>query len=265
MINWEKQNESPWDDIKAADFYSYPNSTVVPYVEVSLEDIKQAPRPLWITDLHPDSSIGKVVEDKEGTYWIELPETFKSYLSSLEPKYQKKFDKNLNLNQQLIIQHDIPGVIDKVWSHYVDRLNHLAARNGAENYTEEELKFRYAFYTGRDMHTLTIINPNEPDSSKNIMAVNVSQWKNSTVYDLACMINPTPEALSRSLGTFAILKNIEFAINSKISRYDLLACNYGYKTSFGAKEHKLKAIIIADDEFLKSYNIPVKLKSDINF
>lgn len=264
MINWEKQNESPWDDIKAKDFYSYPNSTVVPYVEVSLNDIKQAPKPLWITDIHPDSPIGKVVETKEGTFWIELPDSFQIYFQSLESKYQKKFDKNLNLNRDLIIEHDVPGIIDKVWPCYVDRLNHLAARNGAQNYTEEELQFRYSFYTGSDMHTLSIINPNEPDPSKNIIAVNVSQWKNSTVYDLACMINPTPQALSRSLGTYAILKNIEFAINSKMARYDLLACNYGYKTSFGAKEHKLKAVIIADDEFFDLYNIPITLKSDIN-
>ncbi len=255
---WEKSNESPWSDIVGRDFYTLKNSTVIPYANFTLEDLHLAPKPLWITDIHPDNSLGNVVKEYDGTYWINLPNNFELYISTLEPKYQKKFLKNLNQNSDLVVKHNNLSDIDLCWSHYVDRINFLANKAGGSNYTEEELSFRYRYYTRQSVKYLSIYKEDT------LLALNLSEWNQTTVFDLACMIIPSEQSLPRSLGTYAILKNIELSINSGMKIYDLLASNFGYKTTYGAKEYKLKSIVIAEDSFFDEYKIPKNLKFNLN-
>lgn len=249
IVPWEESKETPWSDYQGELFYTYPLSQLLPYCVVTESDIANCPDRCLITDIHPDSQIGKSVNTKEGTFILELPQNFDLYLNSLLGRHCTRFKKNLERNSDLTIEHNVNGAIDLVWSYYVDRLNELAKRNGAENYTEEELSWRYKLYTTKYINTLCIYENNT------LLAVNISYLRDNVVFDLSCIIRPIGASLSRTLGTFAILKNIEYSIEKGVKVYDLLSNNYGYKSSFGAKERKLKAYIKGDKNFLNEYQL----------
>jgi CelD/BcsL family acetyltransferase involved in cellulose biosynthesis len=127
-------------------------------------------------------------------------------------------------------------------------------RAGGDPYTEEDLAWRYQFLHQESIRTLSFYQ------GDTLVAVNIALVKENTVYDLACIINPLPDALKRSLGTVAILKNIAWSIEHGFAQYDLLSRDYGYKRQFGATEMKLKALIMGDESFFETYQIPDSLR-----
>lgn len=256
-ISWEKSSESPWKEIQGTPFYTYPLSWLLPYVEVSKEDLRDAPSPLWITDIAPGSPIGNACEEEEGTFIIDLPASYEDYLKLLSSKTRKKFRTIARNNEDLEIKENSNEDIDALWQYYVDRLQTLATKAGGEHYTPDELAIRREFYQGSKIRTLSFYHQNE------LLAVNVSFWESDTVFDLACLIKPTDSALDRSLGTLAILKNIELAINQGRKFYDLLSRDYGYKRSYGAREYKMRAVIVCSKEFAREYQIPFSLIMEI--
>ena len=209
---------------------------------------------MWITDIHPESAVGKVASDQEGTYWIDLPDTYDTYIESLQYSYRKKYRAILRKNEDLHIIHDQRDDVDALWPYYIEKIQSLA-NQGGQQYSEDELTLRRRFFDESKMKRMSFYLGNE------LLACNVSYWDNKTVYDIACLIKPSDEHKSRSLGSYAILKNIEYAIAHTMTHYDLLSVNYGYKTSFGATEHKLKTLIICTESFAKQYGIPEALFS----
>ena len=252
-LPWEYSSESPLTEEKGPSFKTFPLSWLVPYATPDENDLKDSDAPIWISEIHPKSPYGKVV-DSEGTFIINLPKSFDEYRLLLQEKDWKKFQENLKKNKNLTVIEDQKKDIDVLWGFYIDRVQALAAKAGGDLYTEEELLWRYRFLTQNRIKTISFYE------SDRLYAVNISLIKDKTVYDLACIINPVPEALKRSLGTTAILKNIEIAIRDNQESYDLLSRDYGYKKQFGAVEHKMKALIIGDDSFFAHYKIPLSLR-----
>ena len=262
QLDWEIVRESPWSELTGVPFRTYPLGWLVPYVSIQPADIALAKTegiPLWITDIHPLSEFGTSVEEQEGTFIINLEKFsgFTDYFQSLSSSTRKKFRAILNRNQSLRVVHDEPGVIDILWPSYKARVQALAKNSGGDVYTEEELSWRYRFFHQSSIRTIAFYD------EALLVALNVSFWRGDTVFDLACLINPQPDILKRSMGTLAVLKNIELAISKGMQHYDLLSRDYGYKRQFGAVEHKLKALILngGDATFFDQYQVPMYLRS----
>jgi hypothetical protein len=253
-LPWEISEESPWNEKKGKPFKTFPLSWLVPYSNPRIEDLRDTSTPIWITEIHPSNPLGTLVEDQEGTFIIDLPSSIDFYFESLEPKDRKKFSDNLKKNSTLSVVEQSVADIDALWGSYVDRLQVLAKKAGGDIYSEEEIEWRHRFLHQESIRAISFYEENT------LLAVNIALVKNDIVYDLACIINQVPSALKRSLGTTAILKNIEWSIRNGYKTYDLLSRDYGYKRQFGAKEVKLKAVIIGDDDFFDEYSISKDLR-----
>lgn len=252
-IPWETSHESPWSDTRGALFYTYPLTWLVPYVEISSHELIDAPTPLWITDISPNSQIGRECSQEEGTFIIDLQKSFEEYIASLAAHNRKKFRGLLRKNEDLDVRVGTTEELEMLWPLYVTRLNELALKAGGERYTEKELRYRKNLYTGSKIRLMSFYLAAE------LVGLNISLWEERTVFDLACIIKPSEDILKRSIGSFAILKNIELAISQGMDQYDLLSREYGYKESFGAQERKLRCLIVCTKEFAKEYKIPEDL------
>lgn len=250
-LPWEKMEESFFDETGGATFYTYPLYWLLPYVHLTEEDLAESVEPLWVIEIHPDSSLGVVNEACEGSFIIDLPANFGTYFDGLESTHRKKYRAVLRKNEDLEVGPGSQGDIDLLWPHYIERLHTLTEREGAGRYTQPELQIRREFYRSEKIDILRFAFQGE------LLGVNISYWESGIVYDLACLIRPTPEALRRSLGALAILKNIELSIEKGMSKYDLLSREYGYKRSYGAREMKLKHYVRGDAAFRNHYQIKI--------
>ncbi len=249
FFEWETMESSFTTEYSGSRFSTYPLYWLLPYVYLTPEDIESAPSPLWVTEIHPDSKLGVINNEGEGTYIVPLGTSYGAYFDSLQSSHRKRYRAVLRKNEDLEISEGSQGDIDALWHPYTSRLSVLTTREGADVYTEEELQIRRDFYRSKDIRILSM----KVDGV--LCAVNVSLWNNGTVYDLACLIDTELPVATRSLGSFAILKNIELAVESGMESYDLLSRDYGYKRSYGAHEVKLKHYVKADDSFKKEYSI----------
>jgi hypothetical protein len=253
-LPWEIAHESPWSEKQGMPFRTFPLGWLVPYATPRPEDLCDQSRPIWITEIHPSCELGHIVSDQEGSFVIHLPSTKEAYMELLADRDRKRFLDVLKKNQDLTVVEQQRSDIEYLWGHYVDRLQLLAMRAGGDPYTEEDLAWRYQFLHQESIRTLSFYQ------GDTLVAVNIALVKENTVYDLACIINPLPDALKRSLGTVAILKNIAWSIEHGFAQYDLLSRDYGYKRQFGATEMKLKALIMGDESFFETYQIPDSLR-----
>lgn len=255
-LEWDCDLHSPIGDESGVEFYSYPLSWLVPYANVTRDEIDSAPRPLWVTEIHPESDIGKVDATRPGTFIIKLASSFSDYLEGLNYDNRKKFRWTLKRNSDLIIERGTQKDIDELWESYCNRISELNVKIGGKPYTQSDLRIRRELFSGPH---ISLDSFKEGDS---LLGVNVSLWKNGVVYDLACLMSDREEGRKRSIGTLAVLTNLERAIENGMEVYDLLSGDYGVKHRFGAVEMPLKTFIASTRTFADYYKIPHDLVSE---
>lgn len=251
-LEWEKAKHSFIDNGQGPEFFTYPAVWLLPRVPLTKDEIANAPTPLWIIDIDEQSEVGTFNTRGEGTFIIDLTQSFESYIEGLAYDYRKKMRYVLRKNEDLTVKINQKTDIAALWDNYVSYIQGLNLKHGEDPYTDEDLALRKEFYLSENITSLSLY------SGETLLAVNLSIFEEDLVFDLAALINPDPTFKSRSVGTFATLKNIELAINSGKKKYDLLTGNCGYKTHFGAKEQKLRHFIRCSKEFAAAYKIPVE-------
>jgi hypothetical protein len=248
-LPWEEMDYSFLDERKGPLFFTYPLWWLLPYVQLRREDLENSPSPLWIPDLHPSSSFGRSFPRSEGSYIIDLPSRFGEYLQSLQYKVRKKFRGILRRAEFLECRAGTQEDIDELWSHHVQRVQELNKREDAVPYTDDELGFRRELYRNPRALLLSFFLKGE------LIGINVSLPTDRVVLDLACLMKNSEEVARLSLGTVAILKNIELVMESGVRQYDLLTKSYGYKQEYGAKPHALRHYIRCSRRFARAYGL----------
>lgn len=257
IFEWERLDRSIYDGKEGPFFYTYPLTWLIPFVNISEDILREAPSPIWITEIPLDSPIGKENSKGDCGFVIDLPKTFDEYLTALPYDKRKKMRYNLRCNTDISVSESKALDMEPLWEHYVARIQHLGSTTGLGTYTDEELAIRKEFFLSAKIRYLSAYYNNQ------LVAVNVAYFDGPIVYDLATLQAPDSDLRKRGLGVFITLKNIEFAILEKIQNYDLLAGEYGYKASFGAQEGKQKHYLKCSRKFAETYGIPIEEVSEI--
>ena len=255
-LSWEQYEYSFLQEKEGSPFWTHPLWWLLPQIVISEEEINNAPKPLWISEIDPACEYGKVMNAAEGKYLIDLPNNFGDYLQQRDYKYRKTFRYILRKNSDLTVTIGGQNDIDSLWDNYCSKLQSLNDKQDCMPYNENEIKYRRELFQGPNIEVLTVSHDNH------VIACNVSSWRDGSVYDLAFLGDSNGAYQNRSLGIFLILKNIERAIEKGVATYDLLTKNYGYKHTLGAREVKCKHYIACSRDFAREYAIDEALVSE---
>ena len=253
-FSWEQEQVSYHYDSKAGPSYaSFPMTGLLPINIVTEEDLKDSPTPLWITYLEPEDGFGKIDTKGDPTYRFSLPLSFEEYIETLSYDSRKEMRYILRKNSDLTIRENCKEDLLSVCDKHFEIIRARCLEEGETPFSLEGISFLKEVYKTDKCHTLSIISPEGV-----LLGVNVSFRRKGIVYDSVC-IRPNPElSKTRSLGTFAILKNIECAIRDKQCIYDMLVGEWGYKPKFGAKPVAMRHVIRCSPEFAAHYGIPTE-------
>jgi hypothetical protein len=158
---------------------------------------------------------------------------FNCYLNALDKKTRSKFRNCLNRNQDLQI---------KITQEFNESHLHKAYRDYCNSKFEDTFDFTYfknqlelfpsVFETASRLGQLITLQIFLEDE---LVALNYSIFDGTCLYDYICYRETNPELEKRSLGTFAILKNIQFLLDNHKATTNLyydLASEFSYKKQF---------------------------------
>jgi hypothetical protein len=253
-LPWEYESVAYHYDSQAGPRYaSFPMTGLLPINIVEPEDLIGAPSPLWITYLEPEDGIGTLDTKGDKTYRFSLPPSFEEYIEQLDYDARKEMRYVLRKNADLLVIENQKEDLLAVCDEHFRTIRERCIAEGETPFSLEGIELLKRIYRTDACTTLSFIDP----VSSTLLGVNVSFRRKGIVYDSVCM-RPVPElAKKRSLGTFAILKNIEVAIREKQCIYDMLVGDWGYKPKFGAKPVAMRHIIHSSRGFATAYGIPL--------
>jgi hypothetical protein len=252
-LSWEQESVAyHYDSQKGEPYASFPMTGLTPINIVNEEDLKDAPEPLWITYLEPEDGIGTLDSKGDMTYRLDLPQSFEQYIESLDYDSRKEMRYVLRKNQDLIVLENQKEDLLAVCDGHFETIRNRCIQEGETPFSLEGIDILKKIYATPLCYSLSFID----SSSKKLLGVNVSFRRKGIVYDSVCIRPENELAKKRSLGTYAILKNIEFAIRDKQRIYDMLVGEWGYKPKFGAKAVPMRHIIRCSRQFADSYGIP---------
>lgn len=155
-------------------------------------------------------------------YWFRLDaniaklgNSLEDYLMTIKKKARNNFRKILKLNSDLDV---IESCDTKTWNYLLKKWHEMWKTRNFESPIEKttgESKILDWLASQNCLLELTILDHGNP------IAANRSIIDGNHLRDIMCVRHETPEYLKRSIGMFAILKNIEFAIKRGIKYYDL--------------------------------------------
>ena len=252
-LDWEMDQVAfLYDSKPGPKYYMFPMTGLLPINQPSIEDIKNSPSPLWITYIPPESPIGKIDSKGDKTYRIALPGTYDEYIASLRYDDRKEMRYVQRRAEGLIFIENQKQDLLQACDEYFAQINQRAASEGEIPFSEASIETLKDIFHQDCVHTISIFSADNPKP----IAINVSFRTGGVVYDSFCIRTNSPEYKKLSLGTVAILKNIEFAIRDGFKVYDMLTGDWGYKTKFGAIATSLKTYIKCDRQFAQHYQIP---------
>jgi hypothetical protein len=269
ISSWgNKQYDLPWemdqvsflyDSKPGPEYYLFPMTGLLPVNRPSKQDLQNAPAPLWVTYIEPDSDIGIVDSKGDKTYIIHLPESFQLYLDTLGYDSRKEMNYVLRKCKELVCVENKKEDLLSVCSEHFSKINQRAIEEGEKPFSDIGISTLVEIFQSDCVHTISVYEKDNPAP----IAINVSFQDKHKVFDSFCIRNTNDKYKKLSLGTFCILKNIEFAIRDNFKIYDMLAGGWGYKTKFGAVPTEMKVYIKCDREFAKHYEIPLEHISEI--
>jgi hypothetical protein len=259
-LDWEMDQVAfLYDSKPGPKYYMFPMTGLLPINQPSIEDIQNSPSPLWITYLDPDSAIGKIDSKGDRTYRITLPASYEEYIASLSYDNRKEMRYVQRRAEDLVFIENQKQDLLEACDEYFAQINQRAVSEGEIPFSEAGIQTLKDIFPQECVHTISIFAAGNPKP----IAINVSFRANSVVYDSFCIRSYSPEYKKLSLGTVAILKNIEFAIRDGFKVYDMLTGDWGYKTKFGAVATALKTYIKCNRDFASHYQIPLDDISEI--
>jgi len=200
----------------------------VPYAWLDKKDLKNLPKPFYVSEIHPDCTIGFVSNDKSSyTNIIEVPKSFD------ELKIDKDLRKDLRRvekkNSDLKIVYNEEGALDKSKKWFLELWK--------EN--KKDFKRRLELWK-RKCYTLSAY------LKKELIAVHIAMQERDTIYYFGCWWNRKYK--NRSVPTFLLKNDIERAIKKGMRYYDLEVGDEPYKKKWGVIEKPTKYYAILTKE-----------------
>lgn len=255
---WEHDKVSfIYDSKPGPEYFTFPMTGLLPVNIVDPIDLKDAPSPLWITYIPQSSIIGKLDSKGDRTYIINLPTSFEAYIQKLSYDDRKEMKYVLRKNSSLRYIENKKEDLFKLCDEYFDEIVTRSISEGEVPFSQEGIQNLKKIYSSEVVHTISIYQEDR------LLGVNISFRKNGIVYDSVCIRDKSDEVRKLSIGTVAVLKNIEFSIRDGFQVYDMLTGDWGYKTKFGASPVQLKHYIKCSLEFAEYYGIPIEEISEI--
>lgn len=131
------------------------------------------------------------------------------YIAFLPKKKRQNLKKIINLNKTIIVKQEEPEtyvVYQEEYNkkHWIDK--------GRRSISLKLLLYGVVFKYSKSVYTLSFYN------NEGLIAINKSYIENNILLDYVCI---RPTSYNNFIGHYAIYKNIEFAIQNKISYYEL--------------------------------------------
>lgn len=221
-------------------YWTWRDIHFLPYAWLNEKDLKNLPKPFFLSDIHPDCPIGFVSKDKEDlTNIIELPDSFEKI--KMDKDLKKDLRRVEKKNSDLKVVYNEKDTMEK------------SKRWFLELWKESKKDFNRRLKIWKEKcYTLSAY------IEKELIAVHIAMQEGKTIYYFGCWWNR--KYSDRSVPTFLLKKDIENAIKKKIKYYDLERGNESYKKKWGVIEKPVKyyAILnkkLADylevDEYIK--------------
>ena len=209
-------------------YWTWRDLPFLPYSWLEKKDLKNLPVPFFLTEIHPDCSIGFKTEEKEEfTNIIKLPDSFdKMNLDKDLKKDLKRVDKK---NSDVKLIYNEKDALDKSKKWFLE----LWKENKKDFQTRlklwKEKCYTISAYLGKEL-----------------IAVHIAMKEKNTVFYFGCWWNRKYKSLS--IPTFLLKKDIEKAIADKIEYYDLEIGDEAYKKKWGVIEKPTKYYAVLTKE-----------------
>ena len=207
----------------------------LPYAWLDKKDLKDLPKPFYVTEIHPDCSVGFVSKDKVSfTNIIELPDSFDEL--KLDNDLRKDLRRIEKKNTDLKLVWNEKDALDK------------SKRWFLELWKESQKDFRRRLELWKQKcYTISAY------LEKELIAVHIAMQEKDTVYYLGCWWNRKYK--NRSVPTFLLKKDIEHAIENRLKYYDLEVGDEQYKKQWGVIEKPTKYYAILTKEMAEKLGI----------
>ena len=183
------------------------------YAWLDEKDLKDLPKPFFLSDIHPDCPIGFKSKDRKNlTNIIKLPDSFeeikmdKDLRKDLRRVDKKNFDLRIVLNEKDAMEKS------KKWF--------------LELWKEDKKDFERRLKIWKEKcYTISAY------LEKELIAVHIAMKEDGTIYYFGCWWNRKYK--DRSIPTFLLKKDIKDAIKKKMKYYDLERGDESYKKKWG--------------------------------
>ncbi len=216
-------------------YWTWRDLPFLPYACLEGIDLNKLPKPFFLTEIHPDCTVGFETKDSGGhTNVIELPDSFdKLKMDSSLRKDLRRIEKK---NAGVRIVANEHSALNKSKKWFLELWKESPA----------DFKRRLSLWK-RKCYTLSAYLDGE------LIAVHIAMQENSTVYYFGCWWNR--KYSSMSVPTFLLKKDIEAAISRKLKYYDLEVGEEAYKKKWGAIHKPTKYYAVVTKEIAAKLGI----------
>jgi len=188
----------------------------LPYINPTEEDIKNAPKPLLLRDINPNSKIGFETQDPESySNTITLKNSFEEL--DIDSDLRKDLKRIEKKNEQIKIIANEPDALEKSKHWFIQQWDEPL----------DELERRLFVWKSKVYTVSAYLN-------EELIAVHIALEDNDTIHYLGCWWNREYKNLSTP--TFLLKKDIENAIKTGKKKYDLGVGLEPYKKKWGVIE-----------------------------
>lgn len=207
----------------------------LPYACLENENLKNLPKPLLVTEIHPDCHVGVETAEKESyTNIIELPKSFD------EIKMDKSLRKDLRRvekkNADLKLVYNEKDALDKSKKWFLELWKESKSEFKRRLRLWKKICYTISAYLGKEL-----------------IAVHIGMQEKDTVYYFGCWWNRKYK--NHSVPIFLLKKDIERAISKGMKYYDLEVGDEPYKKKWGVIEKPTKYYAILTKEMAKHLKI----------
>src|SRR3989344_1396249 len=209
-------------------YYTWKDLPFLPYARLDKKDLKNLPKPFFLSDIHPDCPVGFKTKEKDSyTNIIKLPDNFekikmdKDLRKDLKRVEKKNSDLRIVLNEKNALEKSKKWFL-KLWKE-----------------SKKDFDRRLELWK-KKCYTLSAYLNEE------LIAVHIAMQEKDCIYYFGCWWNRKYK--NRSVPTFLLKKDIEDTIKRGMKYYDLEIGDESYKKKWGVIEKPTKYYAVLNKE-----------------
>ncbi len=201
-------------------YWTWRDLPFLPYAWLDENDLKNLPKPFFLTEIHPDCPIGFETKEKsEHTNIIELPDSFDKIKMDNDLRKDLRRIEKKNGDLKIVLNEKNALKKSKKWFLELWHENKTDFKRRLELWKQK--CYTLSAYLGKEL-----------------IAVHIAMQGKDTVYYFGCWWNR--KYRNRSVPTFLLKKDIERAMSKKMKYYDLEVGDELYKKQWGVIEKPTK-------------------------